>query len=118
MFSACREIASYAAEDLGSFERAKAARDFLLHLGHANIVFALIVGEWHERVGEESQSLDFEVAQTLKEIAGFGFGNASRSCGVIGWIGWRTFPVGSGQNISIAAAQSVRGCFAQAATGF
>ena len=69
MFSAGREIASYAAEDLGAFERAKATRDFLLHLGHANIVFALIVGEWHERVGQESQSLAFELAQTLQEVA-------------------------------------------------
>ena len=69
MFSAGREIASHAAEDLGAFERPKATRDFLLHLGHADIVFALIVGEWHEWVGQESQSLAFELAQTLKEVA-------------------------------------------------
>ena len=54
MFSAGREIAPDPAEDLGPFERPKAARDFLLDLGHADVVFALIVGEWHERVGEES----------------------------------------------------------------
>jgi hypothetical protein len=114
MFSAGREIAADQAEDLGPFERPKAARDFLLDLGHADVVFALIVGEWHERVGQESQSLDFELAETLKEIAGFGFGNASTSSGVIFRIRWWAFTVASGQNISITAAQSVSGFFAQA----
>jgi len=69
MFSAGREIAPDPAEDLGPFERPKAARYFLLDLGHADVVFALIVGEWHERVGQESQSLAFELAQTLQEVA-------------------------------------------------
>ena len=68
MFSAGGEVAPHPAEDLSSFERPKAARDFLLYLGHADVVFALIVGEWHEWVDEESQSLDFEVAETLQKI--------------------------------------------------
>lgn len=114
MFSASGEIASHAAEDLSPFKRPKATRDFLLHLGHADIVFALIVGERHERVGQEFQSLGFELAETLKEIAGFGFGNASTFSGVICWIGWRALLVASGQNISITAAEFARGFFAQA----
>ena len=56
---------------MGSFERPKAARDFLLHFGHAEVVFTLIVGEWHERVAQESQGFDFEFAKTLQEIARF-----------------------------------------------
>ena len=83
MFSAGGEIASDPAEDLCPFERPEAAGDFLLHLSHANVVFALIVGEWHERVGQESQSFGFEFAETFKEVARFCFGNAATFPGAI-----------------------------------
>ena len=69
MLPAGRKVAAHATEDLGALERPKATGDFLLHLGHADVVFALIVGEGHELVGHESQRLGFELAETVKEIA-------------------------------------------------
>jgi len=69
MLPAGRKIAPHATEDLGSLERPKATRDLLLHLGHADVVFALIVSKWHELVGHESQGFSFECAETLEEVA-------------------------------------------------
>ena len=117
IFSAGRKITPYPTEDLGSFERPKAARDFLLHFGHAEIVFTLIVGEWHERVAQESQGFDFEFAKTLQEIACFGPGNASTFSGVSLGIEWGTFTLALGQDLAIRATESVGGGGTQASPG-
>ena len=69
MLSAGGEVASDAAEDLGAFEGPEAARDFLLHLSHADVVFALVVRESHERVRQETESFGFEVAEALQKVA-------------------------------------------------
>ncbi len=40
------QIAADTTEDLSALEGAEAAGDFLLDLGHTEVIFTLIVGEW------------------------------------------------------------------------
>ena len=56
MLSAGRNVTAYAAKDLSALKRSEATRDLLLDLGHADVVFPLVVGEGHELVGHEPQS--------------------------------------------------------------
>ena len=63
-----QEIAAHATEDLGAFERTKATGDFLLHLGHSNIVLALVVGKGNEGICHEPKDLILEVPQAFKQI--------------------------------------------------
>ena len=69
MLAASGEIASYPTKVLRAFESAKAEGDLLLDFGHAQIVFTLVVGEWHELIGHESQRFGFEVTEPFKKIS-------------------------------------------------
>ena len=51
------EIGADSAEILRADERAKAAGDFLLHLGHTDGALAQVVGKRHPQIGDEAQHL-------------------------------------------------------------
>ena len=51
------EIGANGAEILRAVERAKAAGDFLLDLGHSDGALAEIVGKRHAQIGHETQHL-------------------------------------------------------------
>ncbi len=94
MLSAGRNVTAYAAKDLSALKRPEATSDLLLDLGHTDVVFALVVGEGHELAGHEPQSFSFKIAETFKQVTGFGFGDAATFSGVTLWIRRRTFAVG------------------------
>ena len=66
VFTASRQIAADSAKDVGTLLRAEAAGDFLLQLGHADIVLALIIGERYLGVGEEPEGFGLVVQQPLE----------------------------------------------------
>ncbi len=66
------EIGADGAEILRADERAKAAGDFLLHLGHTDGALAQIVGKWHTQVCHETQHLGSMFVQTAQQIEGQG----------------------------------------------
>ena len=66
VFAASRQIAADTAKDVGALLRAEAAGDFLLQLGHADVVLALIIGERHLGVGQEPEGFGFVVQQPLE----------------------------------------------------
>ena len=47
-----------------------------MDLGHPKVVFALIVGEWHQRVSYEPEGFGFEVAEALQKVARLGLSAA------------------------------------------
>jgi len=49
VFATSRKITANQAKCLRAFQWAEAPRYFLLHLGHADIILALIIGERHLR---------------------------------------------------------------------
>ena len=53
LLAAGGEIAADAGEALGTVEGAEAARDFLFHLDHADVLLALVVGEGDIGVNKE-----------------------------------------------------------------
>ena len=69
MLSTRGKIAAHATEDLSPLERAEAARNCLLELGHADVVCALVMSEWHARVGHQPQRFGLNGAQAFEEIA-------------------------------------------------
>jgi hypothetical protein len=71
------EVRANGAEILRTLERAKAAGDFLLHLGHANSALAQIVGEWHPQVRREAQHRVGMLAQAADEIERQGLLNSA-----------------------------------------
>ena len=56
------QVTADSAKDASAFEGAETAGDLLLHFGHPDIVFALIIGERHTRIRQETQGFDFKVA--------------------------------------------------------
>ena len=92
MLSADRNVTAYAAKYLSALKRPEATRSSA-DLGHADVVFALVVGEGHDLVGHEPRSFSFKIAETFKQFTGFGFGDAATFSGVIRWIRRRIFAV-------------------------
>ena len=66
VFTLSRQIAADTTKDVGALLRAEAAGDFLLKLGHANVVFALIIGERHLGIGQEPEGFGLVVQQPLE----------------------------------------------------
>ena len=66
VFTASRQIAADTAKDVGALLRAEAAGDFLLQLGHADVVLALIIGERHLGIGQEAEGLGLVVQQPFE----------------------------------------------------
>ena len=66
VFAASRQIAADTAKDVGAFLRAETAGDFLLKLGHADVVFALIIGERHCGIGQEPEGFGLVVQQPFE----------------------------------------------------
>ena len=60
------KVAANATEELSPLHGAEAAGDLLLHLGHADIVLALIVGKRHLGDDHESQDVGLELAQPFQ----------------------------------------------------
>ena len=78
LFTQGREVTADATEDGNPLVGAKAARDFLLHLDHAQIPLRLIVVKGHGKVMQEGQNLPFVGRKPIKQIAGWVlFGAAS-----------------------------------------
>lgn len=71
MFSGGREIAPDPTEHVGSKGRPKASRDFLLDLGHADVVLGKIVRKRDVFVRREPEYIVLEVYEPFKEISGF-----------------------------------------------
>ena len=67
VLATCREITANQAKRLCPLQRAEASRDFLLHLGHADIILALIIGERHLWVTHKTQHILFIISQALKQ---------------------------------------------------
>ena len=66
VFTASRQIAADSAKDVGALLRAEATGDFLLQLGHADVVLALIIGERHLGIGQEPEAFGLVVQQPLE----------------------------------------------------
>src|SRR5438034_8331262 len=79
VLSAGGQVAADTTEDLSAFEGAEAAGDFLLNLGHAKIIFTLVIGEGDERVGHKAEGFGFEVTETIQKIAGLALSSAFSS---------------------------------------
>ena len=62
------EIGANCAEIPRTVERAKAAGDFLLDLGHSDGPLAEIVGKWHAQIGHEAQHLCGMLAHAAQQI--------------------------------------------------
>ena len=62
MLVAGGQVTADAAKDASTVKGAETAGDLLLDFGHADVVFALVIGERDTRIGQEAQCLDFEVA--------------------------------------------------------
>jgi len=80
-----------------------------LDLGHAEVIFTLVVGEWDERIGHEAEGFGFEVAKAVQQIAGFALSGAFGGS-VVG-NRWRAFAMASGQDIAVAATEAFGGDF-------
>ncbi len=62
MLVASGQVTADSAKDASAFEGAETAGDLLLHFGHPDVVFAMIVCERHTRIRQETQCFDFKVA--------------------------------------------------------
>jgi hypothetical protein len=67
-----REIAADAGEELCPQLRTEAAGDLLLNFAHAQIPFALIVGQGHVQFQHEAQHIVLELNQPIQSVSGFG----------------------------------------------
>ena len=66
------------AVSLRSLQRSKAARDFLLDLGHAYCLFCKIVGERHIGLGHETPNVVAVANQSANQVGGLAlFGSAA-----------------------------------------
>lgn len=63
LFASGREVAADHAEGLGSGFAAEAARYFLLHFNHAQIVLGLVVVEGQADLAQEAEHFVFLVTQ-------------------------------------------------------
>src|ERR1700727_1440090 len=55
-------------EGLSALHGTESARDFHLHLHHAQRLFGEIVGEWNVEVAQEPQNVVFELVQPKKQV--------------------------------------------------
>ena len=62
LLAASGQVTTNPAEDLGAIHRPEATRDLLLHLGHAQIVFTLVIDEGYALHFHEAQGILLEVA--------------------------------------------------------
>lgn len=60
LLAAGGEITANPSKDPRPAQRAKAARDFLRHFHHGNVLLALVVGKGHERILQKSQITDIK----------------------------------------------------------
>ena len=88
-----------------------------MDLGHAEVIFALVVGKWDERIGHEPEGFGFEVAEALQQVAGLGLSGAPRFAGLVMGNHERAFAIASGQDIAVPAEELFGGGFVQAAAG-
>ena len=80
-------------ENLRSVQGSKAAGYFLLHFGHANIVFGLVIRKRNQRVFHESQVFRFEVYQPLQQVSRVRSFLASARAGVVRFVGEPDIPL-------------------------
>ena len=78
-----------------------------MHLSHADIVFALIIGEGSAGVGDEAQGLVLEVAQAFEEVSRLAALLAPAPRWRVVGIGWRAFGVVLLQQGSVADSKYV-----------
>src|SRR6266567_3490299 len=101
-----RNVATNAAEGISTCGTAEAARDFLLHLHHANISLSLTVVKRNAQMMQESQHLMLIGVQTVPQTAsGMTFAPSSLAC--FGRGIWRQGLFGLGQQGFIALYQAV-----------
>lgn len=86
-----------------------------LDLGHAEVVFALVVGERDDGIGHEEQGCGLEVPETFEKVAGFRLGGAAalaivRSPGAFGFAAF--------DDAAVTAAEGLRGGVNETTTGF
>ncbi len=72
-----REIRTKATSGLCARPTAKTARDFLLHLDHANIAFDEIIVERHSKIINKGKDLTALEVEAFGKVAGFGLLDAA-----------------------------------------
>ena len=83
------EIGADGAEILRADERAKAAGDFLLHLGHTDGALAQIVGKWRTQDCHETQHLGSMFVHTAQQIEGQGLLDPAAALMTASWVAHR-----------------------------
>ena len=68
LFAAGGEVATNPGKHLSTGQSAEATRDFLLHLDHADVLLALVVGEGHVGVQEEGQHTQIVILQAVEQV--------------------------------------------------
>lgn len=82
VFTASRHITADKAKHVDALLRAEIAGDFLLQLGHADVVLALTVDESHRCMGQEPEGFGLVIQQPLEQASRFAAFRLPRRLGV------------------------------------